>query len=306
MVICQHWLTPPRTRDHLQYHLYDHWILDPSGQVSITVTQYQKTANPGDIAQLVGLSHKNFIIQLQEGEVLQTHRGIISHDDLIGNQWGCQVFSHLGNPFFLLQPALGDLITATRRTTQILYPKDIGYILVNMGIGPGQDIIEAGTGSGAMTTALAYAVGPQGHVTTYELRSEMLNLARKNLSQLGLHDRVTFKQADVGDGFDEKNILALFMDIPTPEKYLSQVRAALTPGGFFGCIVPTTNQLIRLLPALRQFDFAFIEICELFLRFYKPVPQRIRPADRMVAHTGYLVFARPVIGTDEIEKFEKK
>lgn len=270
------------------------------------MTQYQENANSGDIAQLVGLSHKNFIIRLQVGEILETHRGIISHDDLIGKPWGSQVFSHIGNPFYLLQPALGDLITATRRTTQILYPKDIGYILVTMGIGPGQHVIEAGTGSGAMTTALAYAVGSRGHVTTYEMRSDMLNLAKKNLTHLGIQDRVTFKLADIDDGFEEKNIIALFMDVPTPEDYLKQVRGALTPGGFFGCLVPTMNQIIRLLPALRQNDFAFIEICEIFLRFYKPLTQRIRPTDRMVAHTGYLVFARPVIAADDIEKFEKK
>ncbi len=269
------------------------------------MSQYQRTANDGDIAQLVGLSHKNFILHLKKGEELQTHRGIVSHDDLIGKQWGSIVFSHLGNPFYLLQPALGNLITATRRTTQILYPKDIGFIILSLGIGPGQHVVEAGTGSGAMTTALAYAVGPQGHITTYEKRPEMLNLARKNLAHLGLQDRVTFKLADIKNGFDEKDNLTLFMDIPNPEDFIPQVRDALIPGGFFGCIVPTTNQLMNLLPVLRQEDFAFIEICEIFLRYYKPVPNRLRPTDRMVAHTGYLVFARPIVSVQDIEKFEK-
>jgi tRNA (adenine57-N1/adenine58-N1)-methyltransferase len=268
------------------------------------VKKRNRFAKQGEIVQLVGLSHKNFIILLQHGEELQTHRGIVYHDELIGKQWGSQVFSHLGNPFFLLKPGLGDLITATRRTTQILYPKDIGFILVSMGIGPGQHVLEAGTGSGAMTTALAYAVGPDGHVTTYESRSEMLNLARKNLSKLGMEDRVTFKLADIEDGFEEQNVQALFMDVPTPERYLAKVREALIPGGFFGCIVPTTNQLTYLLPTLRHENFAFIEICEILLRYYKPVPQRLRPTDRMVAHTGFLVFARPVTPTEDIEKFE--
>lgn len=270
------------------------------------MSQTSRTAQNGDIAQLVGVSHKNFIIQLQKGEILETHRGILTHDDLIGKKWGSQVFSHIGNPFYLLQPSLGDLITATRRTTQILYPKDIGFILMSMGIGPDQHVLEAGTGSGAMTTALAHAVGPRGHVTTYELREEMINLARKNLSHLGMQDRVTFKHSDIKNGFDETNVLSLFMDIPTPESYIPQVKKALVSGGFFGCIVPTTNQLIQLLPVLRMEDFAFIEICEVLLRYYKPVPQRLRPTDRMVAHTGFLVFARPVIPSDEIEQFEKK
>lgn len=270
------------------------------------MTPAKESAQHGDLVQLVGQSHKNFIIQLQEGQRLQTHRGILAHDDLIGKQWGSQVFSHLGAPFYILQPALGDLITTTRRTTQILYPKDIGFILMNMGIGPGQHVIEAGTGSGAMTTAIAHAVGCQGHVTTYEVREEMMNLARKNITRLGMDDRVTFKHRDIKEGFDEQNIIALFMDIPKPECCISQVKQALVSGGFFGCIVPTTNQVIELLPVLRIEGFAFIEVCELMLRYYKPVTQRFRPTDRMVAHTGFLVFARSIIPSEDIEKFEKK
>ncbi len=115
-------------------------------------------------------------------------------------------YSAISVILFLVQPSLGDLISATRRTTQILYPIDIGFILVSMGIGTGQHIIEAGTGSGAMTTALAFAIGPDGYVTTYEVRQEMLNLARNNLEKLGLDDRVTFKLADINEGFDEKNM----------------------------------------------------------------------------------------------------
>jgi tRNA (adenine57-N1/adenine58-N1)-methyltransferase len=115
-------------------------------------------------------------------------------------------YSAISVILFLVQPSLGDLISATRRTTQILYPIDIGFILVSMGIGTGQHIIEAGTGSGAITTALAFAIGPDGYVTTYEVRQEMLNLARNNLEKLGLDDRVTFKLADINEGFDEKNM----------------------------------------------------------------------------------------------------
>jgi tRNA (adenine57-N1/adenine58-N1)-methyltransferase len=270
------------------------------------VNHAKNAPQAGDLVQLVGLSHKNFIIQLREGGVLETHRGILAHDELIGKAWGSQVFSHLGNPFFLLQPALSDLITTTRRNTQILYPKDIGFILVSMGIGPGQHVLEAGTGSGAMTIALAHAVGPRGHVTTYEVREEMLNLARKNIARLGMQERVTFKHANIESGFDERDIIAIFMDVPNPENYMSQVKKSLVSGGFFGCIVPTTNQLFQLLPALRIQGFAFIEICEILLRYYKSNAQRLRPADRMVAHTGYLTFARSIISSDDIELFENK
>jgi tRNA (adenine57-N1/adenine58-N1)-methyltransferase len=178
------------------------------------------------------LSHKYFIIRLKPGEQFQTHRGVLKHDDLIGKPWGSKVLSHIGNPFFLLQPALGDIIRETRRSTQILYPKDIGFILITMGIGPGQHILEAGTGSGAMTTALAYAVGPTGHVTTYEVRPDMQRLAIRNLTILGLDDRITFKLADIGDGFTEQQIDAAFMDVPNPEDYIHLVRQAVKMGGF--------------------------------------------------------------------------
>jgi tRNA (adenine57-N1/adenine58-N1)-methyltransferase len=106
---------------------------------------------------------------------------------------------------------------------------------------------------------------------------------------------VDFKVRDIREGFDEKQVDALFLDVSNPYDYLQQVREALIPGGQFGCIVPTTNQVISMLFALRQHDFAFIEVCDISMRFYKTEPTRFRPADRMIAHTGYLVFARPVL-----------
>src|SRR5512134_2190432 len=130
----------------------------------MSLTPSSSFARDGDLAQLVGLRHKHFIFTLQAGGKFETHRGILMHDDLIGKSWGTQVFSHIGSPFFLLQPSLGDLLVDLPRTTQILYPKDIGFILVTMGIGPGRKVLEAGTGSGSMTTALAYAVEPEGRV----------------------------------------------------------------------------------------------------------------------------------------------
>ena len=263
------------------------------------VTHPSAIARDGDLAQLVGLRHKNFILALQAGAKFETHRGILQHDDLIGKLWGTQVFSHIGSPFFLLQPSLADLITELPRTTQILYPKDIGFILVTMGIGPGQTVMEAGTGSGSMTTALAYAVGPEGHVISYEIKPDVQNLARKNLTRFGLDSRVDFKLRDIQQGFDETEADVFFLDVPNPYDYTGQVRAALKPGGFLCCLIPTFNQVEKTLQALRQNKFAFVEVCELLLRYYKPEPARIRPTDRMVAHTGFLVFARKIEPSDD-------
>lgn len=258
------------------------------------VTHSSAIARDGDLAQLVGLRHKNFILALQAGAKFETHRGILQHDDLIGKPWGTQVFSHIGSPFFLLQPSLADLLTELPRTTQILYPKDIGFILVTMGIGPGQTVMEAGTGSGSMTTALAYAVGPEGRVISYEVKPDVQNLARKNLTRFGLDSRVDFKLRDIQQGFDETEIDCFFLDVPNPYDYTGQVRAALKPGGYLCCLIPTFNQVEKTLQALHQNKFAFVEVCELLLRYYKTEPARIRPTDRMVAHTGFLVFARRI------------
>ena len=251
-------------------------------------------AAAGDVIQLVGLRHKHFIFTLVADGELQTHRGVLKHNDLIGLSYGTQVFSHIGAPFFLLQPSLADLLNELPRNTQILYPKDIGFILVTMSIGPGQRVVEAGTGSGSMTIALAHAVGPQGNVHSYEYRQDFQNLARKNLTRVGLESRVDFKLRDIAEGLDETDTDAFFLDVQNPYDYIGQVRAALKPGGYFCTLLPTVNQVEKTLLALRMHRFAFIEVCEMLLRYYKPEPTRFRPTDRMVAHTGFLVFARRI------------
>jgi tRNA (adenine57-N1/adenine58-N1)-methyltransferase len=256
-------------------------------------------AQDGDLAQLVGLRHKHFILTLKAGAEFQTHRGVLQHDDLIGKPWGSQVFSHMGSPFFLLQPSLADLLIDLPRNSQILYPKDIGFILVTMGIVPGMKVMEAGTGSGSMTIALAAAVSESGHVYSYEQREDMQNLARKNLERVGLVQRVDFKLRDIREGFDETNMDAFFLDVPNPYDYIPQVREAIKPGGFLCSLSPTFNQVEKTLYALRRNRFAFIETCELLLRYFKSEPSRIRPTDRMVAHTGFLIFARRIEPGDD-------
>ncbi|HDQ71826.1 MAG TPA: tRNA (adenine-N1)-methyltransferase [Chloroflexi bacterium] len=259
-----------------------------------------KCAQPDDLALLVGQDRKSFLVRLKPGLQFHTHRGMVAHDDLIGSPWGRQLSTHLGYALLLLKPSTDDIVLAhLKRNTQIIYPKESGYILMKMGIKPGCRVIEAGTGSGALTLVLAQAVGPAGHVYSYEERAEMQQLARKNLEQLGLADAVTFRLRDIKHGFDECDVDALFLDVPNPWDYLAQVHVALSGGGFFASLLPTTNQVSRLIGALEKNDFGLIEVEELLLRQYKAVPARLRPMDRMVAHTGYLVFARALIPKEE-------
>ena len=249
---------------------------------------------------LIGSDRHWLLVKLLPGQTVQTHRGVIPHDDLIGLPWGSRVTSHMGHAFFLLTPSLHDLVLKLRRTTQIIYPKEAGYALLKMNIGPGSRVIEAGGGSGGLTMVLAHAVRPAGRVYSYEMRSDIQRLAIKNLERVGLADVVEFKLRDVAEGFDERNVDALFLDLPAPWDYLPQAHEALGGGGFFGAILPTVNQVSRLLAALTENGFVLPEVEEILLRPYKAVPARLRPMDRMVAHTGFLVFARSLLPREPV------
>ena len=169
-------------------------------------------ARENGLVFLMGRDRKSFIVCLEPGAELQTHRGVIRHDELIDQPLGREVQSHLGYPFLILEPSTHDLILDLKRTTQIMYPKDIGYVLLKMNIGPGSRVVEAGTGSGGLTLALARSVMPTGRVYSYEMRPDVLNLATKNLRKLGLLPFVDLKERDIGGGFDEVDADALFLD----------------------------------------------------------------------------------------------
>jgi len=247
----------------------------------------------------MGRDRKTSLIRLKPGAEFHTHRGTIAHDDLIGSPWGSQVETHLGIPLLLLRPSTDDLVRNLERSTQIVYPKDAGYILMKLSIAPGCRVVEAGTGSGGLTSVFARAVQPTGQVISYESRQDVQQLAQENLEKLGLADYVVFKHHDITAGFEERGVDALFLDLANPWDYLDQAHAALAGGGFFGAILPTANQVIHLIDALESADFGLIDVEELLLRPYKTVSARLRPKDRLAPHTGYLVFARKLISMEE-------
>jgi len=249
-------------------------------------------AEEGQLALLIGSRGKRFIVLLRASDALHTHEGIISHDHIIGQPWGRIVRTQLGKPFLVLEPSTHDLILHVRRQSQIVYPKEAGYILLKMNVYPGVRVIEAGSGSGGLTIALARAVAPLGRVYSYEHRPDMQRLAIRNITQLGLQEWVDFKLKDIAEGFEETAVDAIFLDVRTPWHYLTQVGKALKSGGFFGSLMPMTNQVSQLIASLEAHHFFNVEVEEILLRAYKPVAERLRPADLMVGHTGYLVFAR--------------
>ncbi|MFZ5812272.1 MAG: tRNA (adenine-N1)-methyltransferase [Thermodesulfobacteriota bacterium] len=259
---------------------------------------------PGDLILLVSPKGKQYLRKYDPQAKLHTQEGVLDLAQVRDAGYGGVIATHLGHPFRILRPSTYELIKGVKRSTQIMYPKEIGYALLKLGIGPGTRVIEAGSGSGGMTLAMAYHVGDTGRVYTFERRPEFYELAGKNLEAAGLSHRVTRFNHDISQGFappdvtpgdpasDPSGADALFLDVRTPWDYLFQAAAVVCPGAPVGFLLPTTNQISDLLRGLENTPFADVEVLEILVRRYKPVADRLRPEDRMVAHTGFLVFAR--------------
>jgi len=261
----------------------------------IAIQQIPNTARANEFALLIAPDDKRYLVRLTPSQQLHTHHGFIPHNAMIGQPFGSVVKTQLGYSYQLFQPSTFDLVTRIKRSSQIIYPKEIGYILLKMNIVPGSRVVEAGTGSGGLTLALSRFVRPNGRIYTYEERDDMIEMARKNLEKIGALDVVEMKQRDIRDGFDERGVDALFLDVREPWLFLAQAHAALKSGGFFGSLVPTTNQLTEILQEMERLgNWADIEVVEILMRHYKPNADRLRPEDRMIAHTGYLLFARTI------------
>ena len=232
-----------------------------------------------------------FLLRLSKGAVQGSRLGQLRHDDFVGREFGAVVQSHSGESFALLRPTLGEYTRRIKRNTQIVYPKEAGFLVMHLNLGPGATVVECGTGSGSLTCVFAHFVGPTGRVCTYDRREDFSELARKNAERWGVADRITFKVRSLDEGFDERDADAVFLDLPNPWDYIAAAKEALGSGNRLAILVPTTNQIERTLDALREHHFADPQVMELMLRYLKTDPRRIRPEDMMVGHTGYLIFA---------------
>ncbi|MFZ5428219.1 MAG: tRNA (adenine-N1)-methyltransferase [Thermodesulfobacteriota bacterium] len=248
----------------------------------------------GELVLLISPEGKRYLRALDPAHSFHTQEGLLKMEDVARAGFGSVVRTHKGLAFRVLRPSLSDCIKGVRRSTTIMYPKEIGYVLLKLGVGPGRRIVEAGSGSGGLTTALAWMVGDTGRVYSCERREEFSKNARENVQRAGLGHRVDFFHRDIAGGFPEeaRGADGLFLDVRTPWDYLSQAADIICPGAPVGFLLPTTNQISDLLRGLETSDFDEVEVLEIMLRRYKPVADRLRPEDRMVAHTGFLVFAR--------------
>ncbi|MFW5930184.1 MAG: tRNA (adenine-N1)-methyltransferase [Desulfosalsimonas sp.] len=241
------------------------------------------------------------VVRTSEADSVNLPSGSISVRELAEIGAG-GIFAMNGKKYYVLECDTYDLVMkGIRRDTQIIYPKDAGYILLRLDIFPGKKIGEAGTGSGGLTLIMARAVGQSGRIYTYEKNPELAAAIRKNLRPAEKYENVVLYTSPAEEGINESRLDAFFLDVRDPAEALGTVYAALKPGGHLGVLVPTSNQMTRLLWALRDYPFIITEAAEIFLRTYKTNPSRFRPEDRMVGHTGYLLFARALLETGHVD-----
>jgi tRNA (adenine57-N1/adenine58-N1)-methyltransferase len=260
----------------------------------------------GELVILLNPKGKRLLRRLAAGDDIHGNDGVIAAEDIAAAAFGGIVRSRKNVPYLLLRPSLPDLLRGVKRRTQVLYPKDIGYVCVRLGVGNGTKVIEAGSGSGTLTMAMAWFSGESGHVYTYEAREEFCNLVRRNLEWAGLGHNVTQYHRDIAAGFDQTDADALFLDVRTPWEYLDKALAAVKPGARFCFFLPTVNQIADMLRAMETRAFAETEIEEVLVRRWKPLADRLRPEDRMTAHTGFLIFARQQEQCEDFEALKPK
>lgn len=238
---------------------------------------------------------KTYLQKLVENGRFQTHLGLLKHSDIVGKEEGQTFTTSTGEEVVIFYPTLNEFIHKMGRKTAIIQPKDIGFILLGVDLKPGDKVLEAGTGSGALLLALSRYVGKEGKVYSYDNRPELQEIARKNLEKFygQVPENVVLKQKDITAGIEEKNLDAIILDFSEPWCAIPEIIKALRPGGKLASYLPTIIQVERLVKELQSSEmFVDIEPCELLLRPWQVKGFSVRPLHRIIGHTGFLVFAR--------------
>jgi tRNA (adenine57-N1/adenine58-N1)-methyltransferase len=247
----------------------------------------------GDRVLLVDNRRRRHLVVLVAGGQFHTHAGIVAHDDIIGRHDASILRTTLGARLTALRPTLAEYVLEMPRGAQVIYPKDIGPILILADIFPGARVLESGVGSGALTSALLRAIGPTGSVTGYEIRDDFARRARTNVEGfLGSDIPLDIEVRDVYDGIGLDDLDRILLDLPEPWRVVKHAEQALHPGGIMLAYLPTIGQVSRLREELVDSPFGMIETLEVLQRTWHVDGQSVRPDHRMVAHTGFLTHAR--------------
>lgn len=256
----------------------------------------------GDPALLIDSKGRHFLLKLESGRTFQYHNGAVGHDELLGAEDGTWVRASTGSRLLLLRPRLADYILKMRRRAQVVYPKDLGPILVYADIGPGMTVLEAGTGSGALTLGLARAVGPTGRVISVELRDDHGKHARKTIERWygDVPQNLDLLVGDVASHVETIRPERIVLDVPEPWHTIEAAAKHQPTGGVLCAYLPTVPQVQTTVDKARELGvFAEIEVMEFLLREWNVSGRSVRPEHTMVGHTGFLVFMRRTAAPQE-------
>ncbi len=264
----------------------------------------------GDLAQLVGSKGRRHTITLQAGSTFGTHKGEVRHDQIIGSKPGSLIVGTKGIEFLALRPTLADATTVMPRGAAIVYPKDAAQIVMEGDIYPAARVLEAGVGSGALSCHLLRALGAGGQLTSVDLREDFAEVARANVFRL-LGEQPNWRLL-IGDlsqvsaaEFDAESFDRVVLDMLRPWQTLDEVARVIVPGGILTCYVATVPQLSRTIESLRASGkWAELRAWETLIRDWHVSDLAVRPEHRMMAHSGFLLTARRVLGapTDKSKK----
>ncbi|MEE8376032.1 MAG: tRNA (adenine-N1)-methyltransferase [Acidimicrobiia bacterium] len=249
----------------------------------------------GDAAVLIDPKGRHFLLKLESGRTFQYHQGSVPHDALIGAEDGSWVEASTGTMLLVLRPRLADYILKMKRSAQVVYPKDLGPIIVYADIGPGMTVVEGGTGSGALTLGLSRAVGPGGRVISVEIREDHGAHARKAIERWHgeIPENITLRFGDVADVVAEVAPERIVLDLPEPWHVLETASGHQPSGGVLCAYLPTVPQVQTTVERARELGtFAEIEVKEFLVRDWNVSGRSVRPKHTMVGHTGFLVFMR--------------
>jgi len=248
----------------------------------------------GDLALLIDRKGRRYLLALSKEGTFHTHVGTLHHKEIIGREQGVWFRTSRGQTLLAVKPTLGDYVLEMPRETQVIYPKDLGNILILADVFPGATVVEAGLGSGALTAALLRSVGQAGKVITYEVREQVVERAMRNVQVLvPAPFNHTLVRGDIYRGIKERDVDRIVLDVPEPWHVVPWAAEALAMGGILLSFLPTVLQVHQLAQALTSDSrFQLIETVEVLLRPWSVSARSVRPAHRMVAHTGFITTAR--------------
>ena len=249
----------------------------------------------GEWVRLTDSKGRKHNFPLKPGAEFSTKKGQVRHDDILGRPEGIVIESSMGGQYQVFRPLLSEYVVSMPRGAAIVYPKDVGQILMWADIAPGLRVVEAGAGSGSLTTYLLRALGPTGHLGSYEIREDFAETARRNVEQAlgGSPETWTLTIGDVREVISEPEIDRLILDMVDPWSCIPLAVERLVPGGIVCAYVATTTQLSRFVESLRA-DGGFTEpvAWETLQRDWHLEGLSVRPDHRMNGHTAYLATAR--------------